>query len=324
VKANAEAGRPHGRVLFGYKRIHDSITDQSERVVDETTAPLVREIFGRFAAGESRRAIMADFQDRNIPTPTGLPTWVDITQLTRILTNPGYAGLRVHQGQVIGKAAWEPLIADHVWKRVQRQLEAKRRDDVRPGARRHHLTGIIERGVCGRPMNLLKTSVTRGAGRAYNCPSFHTARKQEPVDALVNAVIVERLSRPDAMAVLLNGTSDVQLGALLAEREALEVRFTDLVGQAASGAISPTMLGAIEKKLNEQMKALDGQIRKWSDAPTILADVIGAGAKEKWDGLHPTQQNDIARALFSSIRIMPAGKGKRIFDPNLVQFVWSS
>src|SRR6266536_460308 len=42
-------------------------------------------------------------------TPTGKP--FHTTTLRRVLTNPRMAGLRVHRGEVIGEASWEPVIS---------------------------------------------------------------------------------------------------------------------------------------------------------------------------------------------------------------------
>ncbi|MEO7196278.1 MAG: recombinase family protein, partial [Pseudonocardiaceae bacterium] len=48
VRANVEAGRPHGKVPYGYRREHDPATGESvAQVPDEQTAPVVREIARR-------------------------------------------------------------------------------------------------------------------------------------------------------------------------------------------------------------------------------------------------------------------------------------
>ena len=68
VRANAAAGRPHGRFGFGYRRVYTvdphgrkSLTAVVEH---EAEAAVLREIAVRFLAGESFYAIGRDLSDR--------------------------------------------------------------------------------------------------------------------------------------------------------------------------------------------------------------------------------------------------------------------
>src|SRR6266498_387222 len=54
-------------------------------------------------------------------TPTGKP--FHTTTLRRVLTNPRMAGLRVHRGEVIGEASWEPVISRGDFERLRGLLE---------------------------------------------------------------------------------------------------------------------------------------------------------------------------------------------------------
>jgi site-specific DNA recombinase len=98
VRANAVAGRPHGKLLYGYRREYDGKTGALvAQVVDEATAPIIREAATRFLAGETAYGIAQDFRNRGISAPRG-GQW-DLNQIKRTLTNPGYNGKRVHQGE---------------------------------------------------------------------------------------------------------------------------------------------------------------------------------------------------------------------------------
>ena len=99
VQRNAEAGRRTGGGSrpFGYKIIYG-------RPVREAVSPVLR--------GESLRGIAFDFNKRGIKPAGGkkngeskIDKWQGPT-LRRVLISPRIAGLREHNGEVVGKAVW--------------------------------------------------------------------------------------------------------------------------------------------------------------------------------------------------------------------------
>ncbi|ONK25217.1 hypothetical protein BLX87_00960 [Bacillus sp. VT-16-64] len=68
VRAAAEAGRPHGKNVYGYQRVYDGKTRELLRVDEHLEqAAIVREAARRVLAGESFYAIAKDFNLRGIP-----------------------------------------------------------------------------------------------------------------------------------------------------------------------------------------------------------------------------------------------------------------
>src|SRR6266540_1915764 len=65
-------------------------------------------------------------------TPTGKP--FHTTTLRRVLTNPRMAGLRVHRGEVIGEASWEPVISRGDFERLRGLFSGHRGARGDPGA----------------------------------------------------------------------------------------------------------------------------------------------------------------------------------------------
>ncbi|MEV7046600.1 recombinase family protein [Amycolatopsis sp. NPDC051061] len=85
----AEHGKPPlGVRLTGYTR--------SGEVIDSEAA-IVRELFDRFAAGDSLRALAAWLTEAGVSTRHGRP-W-NPSSVRTILTNPRYAGHAVYQGK---------------------------------------------------------------------------------------------------------------------------------------------------------------------------------------------------------------------------------
>jgi site-specific DNA recombinase len=97
---NAQMGLPHGRSLRPFGFDEDGITHRPDE------AAIVREMATRFIAGESLRSLCTDLDRRGIRSVKGSP-W-QTHSLRLVLSAPRIAGLRVHNGEVIGKAVWEP------------------------------------------------------------------------------------------------------------------------------------------------------------------------------------------------------------------------
>ena len=60
LRARVEAGTPHGKVAYGYRRVIDPVTGASSgRIPDQATAPIVREACRRALAGAGPRRVPA-------------------------------------------------------------------------------------------------------------------------------------------------------------------------------------------------------------------------------------------------------------------------
>lgn len=93
----AERGEPHpGRRAYGWT------ADERTLVPDE--AAVLHELVPRYLGGESLCQLALDLNARGIATVAGLP-W-GVTSLRTILASPRLAGLRVHQGEIVGPANW--------------------------------------------------------------------------------------------------------------------------------------------------------------------------------------------------------------------------
>lgn len=132
-----------GSVPFGYKVVDHKLVE------DEKHAPLIRELYQRYAAGESLAAIAADFNQRGYRTTRG--RIFQTGTFDRILPNPVYIGQYTYAGQVIPELA-VPLIDQATYDRAVQRRESNRRA---PAANRTPvkflLQGKLFCGVCGLP-----------------------------------------------------------------------------------------------------------------------------------------------------------------------------
>ena len=184
----AAAGRYRGgRRPFGYES--DGVT------VRPAEAAIVADASDRVLAGESLHSVARDLNARGVVTSTG-GAWKP-TELRGMLLRARNAGIVEHNGHEVGPAEWEPIVDSAVWRNLRRLLTAEGR---RPRSLDHRWlgSGLYLCGVCADGTTMLSASARTGAGRSvpsYRCRNGnHLTRVAQPLDDLVTALVIERLS----------------------------------------------------------------------------------------------------------------------------------
>lgn len=150
IMEGREMARSKGRWLggpspFGY----DYDKNRKIPVPNPVTAEIVRTIFRERVKGKSIDEIVRMARDRRWPSTGGGSFWWNTT-VFRLLKKPVYAGLLLHNGELI-QAVWEPLVDRATW-------EAAQPVRVRPPGNRQSsllLTGRgrVRCGYCGSTVN---------------------------------------------------------------------------------------------------------------------------------------------------------------------------
>jgi site-specific DNA recombinase len=315
-----------GRRPFGYER--------DGRTVNQAEADALRWAAGQVLAGMSLNAIVANLNKRMIRTSTG-NEWKP-TELRRALVRPRNAGLMVHQGQVVGRAEWPAILDEDTWRGVCAVLGDESRRTNTTVARRWLLSGLAVCGapigddICAQPVRSFSaTAKRRHTKPVYTCRTGkHVIRNAAEVDAYVEAVIVERLSRPDATDLLApDQTGDT--AALHLRDASLRARLDELGRLYGEDVIDAAQLAqgtaAIRKQREEITAALAAMTRG-----SVLAGVADAADPAKvWAGLDLSRKRAIVDVLIDVV-ILPARKGRRAgwragetyFDPASVQIIW--
>lgn len=193
----AEQGKPAGgRRAFGYGA--DGVT------INEAEAQHVREAYADLLHGASLKSIARRWNEAGALTTMG-NEWIHST-VRNTLKNPRYAGLRTYRGEIVGPAAWPELVDAETFGAVRSLLALPSRRTVAHTARKYLLPSIALCWKCGSDV---ATGHSRHGKRLYVCRDKKCiSRKAEPVDALIEAVVIERLSRPDAADVLTTDDRD--------------------------------------------------------------------------------------------------------------------
>ncbi len=182
MKQNIRQGwRAGGRAPYGYKleeiiitkhRNGDNIT-KTKLVPDHATAPYATEYYERRAKNEPRRAILEDFNKRDVPTPAGSTTWAVSTAKSmednieayqghtvfnrhneRLKKNgkpDGYKGgkkFRPREEWVINKDTHEPLVSEEIAQIIISNRKKGLRDSPY-NKKTYPLSGILKCSICG-------------------------------------------------------------------------------------------------------------------------------------------------------------------------------
>ncbi|WP_131104064.1 recombinase family protein [Ornithinimicrobium sufpigmenti] len=327
VRARAREGRPHGKLPYGYRREYDPTTGHLLRQVpDETTAPVVRDIYARVIAGDTLMAIANDLTDTGV-TPPRPPSsrhdrpqaWLSIT-VRRIAMSPTYAGRRTHQGQVIGPAAWPAIVDEDTWQQAVAILSAPGRRHPSPTTVKYLLTGIARCGPCGQP---LKHFRNRNRWGTYACGQrgcYAVAITAPQLDNHVNGFMTALLAaHADQLHALADGTPSTEATEATDELEALRSRLAGFVAEATAGRLSPATLSSIEADLAPQIAAAEARVRA-TLVPSVLRG-LDLDAPDPWGMLDLAQARRFIRDLID-ITILPAGKGnwgRRTLDEERVR-----
>src|SRR5699024_11076329 len=136
------------------------------------------------------------------------------------LLNPRYMGYRYYRGERAAKAVWEPVVSENVFEAAKAVLTDPNRSTAEDRTIKFLLTNIAECGRCDDGSKV-STARTQHGKRNYKCTvRGNLTRGAAPIDELTEAVIIERLSRPDATQLLKHDDPKVDLSELRDESNA--------------------------------------------------------------------------------------------------------
>jgi DNA invertase Pin-like site-specific DNA recombinase len=304
----AEEGRVGGGGTrpFGFNR--DRVT------INEDEAVHIKEAVRRLRGGDSYFSIMTDWNNRGITTSAGKP-WTSAS-LKRMLCSPRIAGLRQHQGAVIGKAIWPAIITpeDH-------ELLANR-PRKRYRAPHRYLLTTFAYSSDGKKL----TARPRDDGsRSYRCQGTNIAAQaleDEVVDQLLMRLDKRRLAR--LFAADEKATKDVQSRAVVRELREIEEKLDRLNDLYIEGRMSKSENDRRHDDLIKQRDILRKRLdtRSSSQLPVSLPRV--ASKLQAWwaDATFDDQRKLLAAVVERIIVSPPAVYGRNTFDTNRVKVRW--
>jgi len=318
-QAAAQGRRTSGRRPFGYEK--DGVT------LRPVEAEAVRSSYSDFLSGMPLAAIARKWnaqglvtgQKRYSPAHKGEPSPWQAYSVRMVLTNPRYAGKRAHLGEIITDAEWPAIVDESTWQAVNAALRNPSRLSA-PKRGKYLLSGLAVCGVCGS--NAHAGGNARKGVPAYRCSGStgHFARRSEPVDSYVQAVMVARLSRPDAKS-LLTTTKSPNVDALQLESVGLRERLDTIALDYADGAITSSQLRTATERLRSRLQVIEDELADAGRADVLGPVINAADANEAWEVLDTSARRSVI-SILAKIVLHPVGRGTRNFDPDTVGIEW--
>jgi site-specific DNA recombinase len=286
-RASAADGRPMSRPPWGYRATREIDAQGRSRPqweLDPAEVPRVREAVERLLAGETQYSVLEWLKATEGYAPT------TPTTLRRALLNPALAGLRQHQGQVVGKASWPAMITKEQHEQLKsrdRRMRAMYGYNSQPGPEpKYLLSGIAKCGVCGDGLGY---RAKEGRKPFYACQKGHVSRLADMLDKAVGAAIFKRLSGVDPSDYESDDADD---SAVIADIEELDQQLAEWEAEAIAGRVSPGAFGRAERELTARIEALRAKIETPSELeldPT------------QWPELTMAERRHIVRSLFEVV-----------------------
>lgn len=310
-RQRAELGKASWtRRPYGYQR------EDGWPVVVPEEAKVIRQAAQAVLKGATLASVVAGLNAAGKTTSTGAG-WSAST-LRRALLNPRVAGRIAYKGAVLSDGP--AILDDDTFDRLTAVLTDPRRRRSPSNRTKYLLSGLVRCGKCGGAMfTTTNNSAKPSAAKVYRCSAktCYISRRSEDVDTLVEAAVVARLSRPDAVSLLSN-PKDVE--ALREAKVELLDRREVLTTMLGEGLLDHKAAKAQLAKIAADLEDTDRELAAMSgDNP--LAQVVGLGdVADRWASL-PLKAKRSVIALLLDVVIMPAGRGAS-FDPRLVQVTW--
>lgn len=306
----AQGVRVGGRRPFGYEK--DGVT------IRTTEAEAIRDGYRALLSGASLGSIATDWNARGLTSGQGNP--FKHYNVKQVLENPRTAGIMRFKGEILAvKGKWPAIVPEETWRAADALLKSPGRRRAPRGGRKL-LTGIALCGVCEATVHAggnARTGVS-----AYRCSAAmgHFARMAEPVEKYISALVVARLSRPDARTLLERDAPDVE--AAREEANGIRVRLDALAVDFADGTLTSSQLRIATERLRERLTEVEATIADAGRVDT-LGPLFGADdIEEAWEGLGVERQRQVITTLFEKVVLMPPGRGTRHFDPETVPTEW--
>lgn len=295
---------PKGVRLTGYGLDGQVMADEAANVV---------EVFARFDQGDTLKGIARWLTGEHVPTRRGGDVW-NPSSVLGILTNPRYCGRLVYRpvkGAVEQHAgAWEPIIDEALFDRVQLRLADPRRKTSREGTDRKYLGGGLYRcGECGG-------SVSTYSGKRYRCRRACLIRAVAGIDMVVVETVRLILARPD-LTGLLADPDDGKAAELTAQIEALQARIDRTEADYDNDLIDGARYAAKSGKLRAEMSQRLAERARLHGDSGLAAMVAAADPVAAFDAAPLGIQRSVINSLVD-VRLHRAPRGRKTFDRSTI------
>ncbi|MFD5446805.1 recombinase family protein [Streptomyces sp. NPDC127100] len=305
--------------------------------VEPEAAQAIREAQREILAGVRIGTIRTRWQEQGLGNPREGTKRMAHHHVEHILTNPRLVGYRTYHGEILNGedgrpviGEWEPINTLEEWEAVCAAIaERKQR---RPGmslARKYLLSGIARCGLCKTKIrgqiNQRWTPESKAARFTYQCSVVNggcgrVGRTGEPVDRLIaQLVLEEQRARASETGIPIDRRwpKEAELEQVTQDiAQLVEAERTKQITVATLLQLLPAKERARDELKLERARFYKEQKQAEAKGQTTNLTV------EEFFGLPIERQQEIVLHSLSAVLIHPAGRGRRKFDPSLIEPVW--
>jgi site-specific DNA recombinase len=315
-QAAAQGRRIGGRRPFGF--------EQDGMTVRPAEAKALEAAYHDYLAGTPLLAIARQWNEAGLVSgwkrPDGTFSEWNHSGVRSVLRNARYAGFRVHNGEIAGKALWPALVDEATYRAVVALLDSAA-SEFKPKGGRRLLTGIARCGVCDEPIHVGGNKA--GSPPVYRCPTGkHVTRRAEPVEDQVQRLIVAWLNT-DAVRPLLADQGDDEGPQLDVEAEVIRGELLTIARERTQRKITREQFDVMNADLQAQLNEVQGRMAR-SHRSSVLAELADRGVTmEEWLDIEIGQRRAVVDAV-ASIRLFSGGRGVRVPPPDTVKVTWKT
>ncbi|MCQ8829824.1 recombinase family protein [Streptomyces malaysiensis] len=305
--------------------------------VDPEAAKHIREAQKEVLAGVRIGTIRTRWQEQGLGNPRQGTKRMAHHHVEHILTNPRLVGYRTYHGEILHgddgqpvMGEWDPINTVEEWEAVCAAIaERKQTKAGQSLARRYLLSGIARCGLCkskirGQVNHKWKPG-SKGAQYKYQCSKVNggcgkVGRVGDPVDKLIARLVLKEQREKAA-------TTGVPVEARWPRERELEDLLQDIAqlieAEKAKTITVSTLLQLLPAKEQERDALKLERARFYKEQKQVEAKGnVGDLTEEEFFALPIERQREIVLHSLTAVVIHPAGRGKRKFDPDLIDPVW--
>ncbi len=305
--------------------------------VDPEAAKAIREAQREILAGVRIGTIRTRWQEQGLGNPREGTKRMAHHHVEHILTNPRLVGYRTYHGEILYGEDGQPVIGEwesintlEEWEAVRAAVEERKQK--RPGtslARKYLLSGIARCGLCKTKIrgqiNQRWTPESKAARFTYQCSVVNggcgkVGRTGDPVDRLIAQLVLEE-QRARA------SVTGVPIDQRWPKEDELEQTTRDIAqlveAERKKQITVATLLQLLpaKERARDELKLERARFYKEQKQAEAKGQTTNLTVEEFF-GLPIERQQEIVLHSLSAVLIHPAGRGRRKFDPSLIEPVW--
>ena len=258
LRAKVRNGNFPSQAPFGY--LNDSRTKTI--ILDKRYAPLVKEIFEKYARGDQTMSQLADFlQGNGVITRTGKVFKDD--KVKSILQNPFYYGHFLYKGELY-EGRHQPIFSKALFDKVQLVI-AERGHKKRAKKEAVPFLGLMKCANCGMSITSETKTRTQKNGNFHRWTYYRCSRKKRAVKC-INPPIREKDLLLQPSALLGKYTMSEKMFAFMNER----IEQDEQAEVAGNVSLLDDLRTQIAKLTNKQQILLDSYLDQDIDRQTFL------------------------------------------------------